>query len=519
MTPIAASPHGRRWAALLMWSLVLALLANTLVYAHVVANPMLMADNWLFADTFLVHTIGGQGDIGDFLVKRAGLDHGLPHYKLLMLLNAWWFGLDFSLESVAGAVFAFLGWLVLYRMATSDVPSADRTPAFQLAMVAMAAVQLSLNAYYTYLYSMVSLGFLDYLLAFLMFSSAWQALQGRRLWPFAAWALLYAVSADTSATLAGIALSMALVVAGWQQRRWRRALLLIGITVAALVLARMVYATFGEIRGSTLEAFNRPLEERVTALLAQGSEAWRWVISPAASGVAWRNALKNYFGADWQPAQVVLGLAVVAGHAWFWWSMLRHRLRASSFGALCLMLLFYGYLAGVLYGRVFVRGAAYFDQGRYVSLYQIGILALLLMAAARSAGAPRERLVNRGVALASALLVLVQVPLSLFSWSAVPDIRGYYRTMAMQYGEVVRDPMPDRDCVDQLTICGLPQDLRLRVIDTLHRHRLNMFSERFARAHPELVRAAGPLTPPTIVPIPLSVPATTQPGMEPLPAR
>lgn len=497
MTTTPDAPDATQaWPRWLMWALVAVAAANVLAFAGTVANPMIMADNWIFVDTFLRHVIDGGGDIGDFLVKRSGFDHGLPHYKLMMLLNAWWFDLDFTYESIAGAVFALLGWWVLCRAALSDAPATARPPALYLVLAAMAAVQLSLNAFYTWLYSMVALGFLDYLLAFLAFASAWTALQGGRSWPFAAWIGLYAFCADTSATITGLALSMALVLAGWKLGRVRRALALVAVVVVALVASRIVYASFGEIRGETLAVFNAPFGERIAGLAGQGLEAWRWAISPIASGVAWRNALKWMAGDQWQASQVVLGLLLLVAHAWFWWRALRDRPRAAGFVAICLMLLFYGYIAGVLYGRVFVRGAAYFDQGRYVSLYQIGVLALLMMVAACLIERPRAVRLQSVAGLAAAALLLLQVPLSLHSWSQLPGIHNYYRVMAAQYGEVVRNPAPDRDCVDQLTVCGLGPELRLRAVDMLWRHRLGPFSPRFARRHPELAAAAGPLPPP-----------------------
>ena len=490
-----ATSVSMRHAVLAMWLVVAVALVNALAFAAAVANPMIMADNWIFVDTFLRHVIDGGGDLGDFLVKRQGLDHGLPHYKLMMLLNAWWFGLDFRFESIAGVVFAFAGWWVLARGALSDAPVGARPTAAYLALATLAAVQLSLNAYYTWLYSMVALGFLDYLLAFLAFASAWTALQGGRAWPFAAWILLYAIAADTSATIAGIAVAMALLFAGWRSGRTRRALVLAGIVVAALAVSRLLYAAIGEIRGETLAVFNAPFADHVAGLAAQGTDAWRWLVSPLASGIAWRGSLAYYLGDRWQTGQVVLGLLVAVAHGWFWWRALRDRPRAASFLAVCLMLLFYGYIAGVLYGRVFVRGAAYFDQDRYVSLYQIGILALLLMAVAHALDRPRSARVQRVVAACALLLLAVQVPLGVQSRAALPGIHNYYRVMAAQYGELIRNPGPDRACVDQLTVCGLGIDLRTRALDMLRRHRLNVYAPAFARRHPELAAAVGPLPP------------------------
>ena len=492
-----AAGRPRPWPRLAAWTIALAAFTNALMFARAIANPMIMADNWLFVDTFLRHVLDGDMTLGDFLVKRAGLDHGLPHYKLLMLLNARFLGLDFTYEAMLGVVFALAGWLVVYRIATADVARAERGWAFHLAVAAAAAIYMSVNAYYIYLYSIVTLSYLSFLIALVMFHAAWRALVGGARWPFAVLALLYAICADTSATVTSVGLVLALALAAWHLGVWRRALQLVALLAASLVVSRLMYAQFGEIRGATLAVFNVPLSARLEGLAAIWTEAWRWVTTPLASGVAGKEPLQALFGEGWLAAQALLGLGLAAAHLWFWWSALRHRPRAASFVAICLMLLFYGYVAGLLYGRVFLRGSDYLDQQRYVTLYQLGMVALLLMAVSRLSSLSAAAAPRRGLAAASILLVLLQVPLTQYSWSRAPGILGYYAVMAQQYGVVLRDPAPGRACVDQLTLCQLPPNIRLRVLGMLREHHLNLYSPRFQARHPELAEAAAPLPPPS----------------------
>lgn len=479
-----------RWPAWLMSGIVTAAFANALWFARTIANPMIMADNWPFVDTFLRHVIDEPMTFGDFLVKRTGLDHGLPLYKLLMLLNAKFLGLDFTFEAMAGVMFALLGWMTLYRIAASDAPGRQRPLSFCLVMAAIAAVYLSLNAFYLYLYSMVTLTYLSHLLAFAVIYTAWRALDGSSLLAFAVAALIYAVAADTSAMLTAIAVATALGWVGWHRRNWRRVLQLLAVLAAAVVSARLLYITFGEIRGDTSAVWNVPLSSRVEGLTAQWRDSWRWVITPLASGLACKDALRNFFGDGWQLPQLLLGAGLIAAHLWFWRCAWKHSPRAASFAAVCLMLLFYAYVAGVLYGRVFLVGSRYLDQQRYVAFYQIGIISLLLMVAARVLHTPwrgRTRLLAASIA---ALIVVLQVPLTVHSWAQAPGILGYYRVMAVQYGEVLRDPAPSRVCVDQLKLCDLPSDIRVRVIDMLRRHQLNLYSPQFRKRHPDLAADA-----------------------------
>lgn len=487
-----ATPDAR-WQRLLPWVLATAAFANAFWFTHVVANPMIGADNWLFVETFLRPALEGRVDIGDFLVKRAGFDHGQPFNKLLMLLNARLFGLDFSVEAMVGMVFAVLGFVVLCRLAVADTRPQERNLAFGLCLAAAAAVHVSLNTSMIYTFSLITLSHVDYFFAFLTFLTGWNALQGGRKWPFALAMLVYGIIGDKSGTLTGVVLGMTLVYFAWRQGQVRRVLPLLAIIVAALLASAWVYTTFGEIRGTTQAVFNVSSSERIAGLLAQAGDAWKWVIIPAASGVAYIQSLQYFFGAQWQPVQMVLGLVVVAAHVWFWWQAWRLPPRAASFAAICLMLLFYAYGAGLLYGRVFVRGAEFFDQPRYVSVYQLGIMALMFMAAARAlvvGGTVRRH----SLAVAAAvLLMVVQVPLTRDAYVEAGHIAGYYQRMAAQYGQLARDTASERECVDMLSICGMTAPERARTMEMLRRHRLNLFSPRFQRAHPELATAAGPL--------------------------
>jgi len=111
---------------------------------------------------------------------------------------------------------------------------------------------------------------------------------------------------------------------------------------------------------------------------------------------------------------------------------------------------------------------------------------------------------RRLLAGVAASLVLLQLPLAMTSWSGVAGVRDYYLVMARQYGEVLRDPGPRRACVDQLTLCELPPEIRLRVLAMLREHQLNLYSPAFQARHPELAGAAAP--------IPAAVPAAPGDG-------
>jgi len=477
-----------------MWLLIALVFGNAFTYVHVAASPMITEDNWTFVDTFLREALEDRLGFGDFLVKRAGVDHGQPLNKLVMLLHYRWFDLDFSVEALIGVAFAVLGFLLLYRMTICDSVPAQRFASFRLIMAAIAAIYVSLNSTGLFTFSLVTLGYITHLMMFATFYAAWQVLRGGALWPFAMAMLAYGIAGDGSAILSGTALVLVSFFAGWRLGSTHRAWQLFAITVGSLLASRAVYWGFGEVRGATQAVFNVPMSEHFAGLLALAHEAWRWVVVPLASGLVHVSHLQRVFPGTWQEVQVLLGLAFFCLHIWFWVIFLRSQPRAARFLAACMMLSFYAYVAGIIYGRVFVRGTVFLDQPRYATFYQLHVMALLLMTAARQLDMPPASAATRALtALAASAMLAVQVPLSMQGWAAVPSITEYYRHAAVQYGEMARQPASLAPCELLRKLCAMPVADRVRTMELLRHYRLNMYSPRFRSAHPDLAEAAGPM--------------------------
>jgi hypothetical protein len=476
-----------------MWLLVALAFGNACAYAAAVANPLVTEDNWTFLDTFLSEAVNGRLDLGDFLVKRAGLDHGQPLNKLAMWVHYRWFGLDFAIESLIGMAAALLSFLLLVREITRGEGDGRRGLAFCAAIAAIAAVHVSLNASYLYQFTLVTLAHLAHLVVLLAVAAAWRALDGGSLAVFAAAMLALAVTADMSAVLSAAALVLAGLLYGVRMGRHRQALRIVAVVVLSLLAARLLYAVAGEVRGATQAAFNVGGADRIAALWAARADAWKWVVVPLASGLVDAKQLRAMLPGAWQPVQVVLAAAMAAAHAWFWHSVFTRQPRAARFFAAFLMLSCYAHVAGIVYGRVFLRGAEYLEQQRYVLFYQLHVIALLLMAAARQLDPVASARPRRGtaLALASAVVLALQVPLSLHSWRAVPDIVGHHRAAAAQFAAMARDPVRPVPCSFSRRLCELTPAGRARVVAMLREHRLGLYSPRFRRVHPDLADAAA----------------------------
>lgn len=470
-----------------MWGLVAIAFANAVLHVRAVTMPLIASDYWTLLDPFLRNAFDGSLDLGDFLVKRAGIDHAQPLNKLLVLVNAHYFDLDFQVEALIGLVFGAAAVLVLYRATTSDAGRGRRPLAFHLLFAAIAGVFFSLNSSFIYAYSLVTMWFALYFFAFVMMYAAWHALNTGSWWPLLLATLAHGIVGDDSAILNGIAVSLALLAYGASLRTYRQPLRVIAAMLVVLLLCRLVYAMFGDISGATQAVFNQPLSARIDGLAGQWRDAWQWLAVPAASGIASAESLQSLFGEGWRPLQIALAVAVLAAHAWFWWSAWRLRPGGAWFMAISLMLLFYAHVAGILMTRVFVRGAAYLDQPRYVSFYQLGIVALLLMMIARvldESGTRREPKAHYAFAAIAAALLLMQLPLSWNAWQREPYIEAYNQRMAANLAEIGRDPQrTPRDCAPAMDLCVLPEDKRVEWVRLLQQHRLSLYSEQFRNRH------------------------------------
>jgi hypothetical protein len=180
-----------------------------------------------------------------------------------------------------------------------------------------------------------------------------------------------------------------------------------------------------------------------------------------------------------------LAIALLAAHAWFWWTALRLRPGASWLAATMLMLMFYAHVAAILMARVFVKGAQYLEQERYVSFYQFGIIALLLMGMAWVMQRPEPR-ARRWLAAVAMSVLLVQLPITYLAKQRESGIGTHNRRMAISMAKVARDPLhPPVDCPGAMNLCTLPPERRIELVRLLRDNHLSLFSPQYARRHPE----------------------------------
>lgn len=469
---------------LLLYSIaIFVIVGNTAAYIWLHTNPMVSDDSWFFLDVFVRKISDGNLSFGDFFVKRAGLDHAQPLNKLLLYLNVVIVGMDFTYEALAGLLFAVAALWFIFLIVRREIPDEHTDPLVLLGMLAIAGIFLSLNSSGMYTWSLVTIGHYLHLLAIWLIWLSWRSLQSGRRPALLLGGVFVGLCVDDSALLIISACVTGILFVGYRLGRVRDASLVAGTLLLALLITRLFYAGLhSDVSQAGPAAL--PFGEVLIALRQQLPEAGRWLLIPSAQALVHVEQLMYFFPDSWKSWQLVLGLLVLAGQLWFWLAIWRARANGLVYTAVCLMLLAYGYWLGIIYGRVSVFGIDYLYQPRYVLMYLLMPVALLLLAIERLSARQVRRPEKAMLTLVIVSLIALQLPLSQATWRNAVYVDNYYQTMANQMFALARNPgaVPEK-CVPVMPVCGWPEPLRAEVFRIMEKHRLNLFSREFQDRH------------------------------------
>lgn len=453
--------------------------ANAGAYIAYAGNPLVASDAWYFIGAFLQPALETGPTLQDYFVKREGFDHAQPLAKLLLLLNARWLGLDFVFEALAGLAFA-LGVFLVFLFALRDTQELEQQPASlrALGIAAFAAALVTLNCGMVFDWSLVTLAYMPYLFAALGAIVAWRAVVEGRLLAFAGISLAIAFAFDDVGLVVNAALAASAMVAGFRCARLKPA-----IAVALVALgSEVAYAAFGHaFLDSGAKAPGGNIATTVDALWAhrtQFPEMFRIVMG---STLAHYHPLDHYFPGQAVAVQWGLALVAACAHGWFWWRAACGRWNALVFLAVVLMLILYAFVAGIVYARVATHGVNYLHEPRYMVFYLLSNASLVVMLMGQPVAriARVARIAAHGVLAA---VILLQVPLSRFTWHEGRYLSTYYHAMAWQMLSLGAGTVPP-SCVPMLTVCAMPAAERESAIRFLAARRLNVFSPAFVERY------------------------------------
>ena len=489
----ARLPSRLHWQSILVLTLAIMAFVNAAMYISYASIPFVTSDGWYFVDAFLQKYYNGGVTLQDLYMKRGADDHAQPIQKLLLIWNADHFDLDFVVESYIGLGIAALAWLLMFMTVRRDSSNDGNASWWVLPMVASAASFVSLSGGMVFNWSLVTLGYLAPLAITLLAMATWIAVERGQWWPFLLAAPMVVFSLDTTAVLCVISAACALAMRELKLRggSWRRtlsAIVILVVTLGAFVYVSRTYLYPNVASASDTAGLSTLLE------MGWGKLA-NMVLAIAALSVADREGALTALFTDPDVPHRILGLLVIAAHTWFWWRALRDRWNQTRFLAVCMMLFCYGAAAGIVLGRVPVFGPEYVFQQRYLMLYQLGTVAITLMAAGSNWwdwSAVQRALVSAALVC----LILVQCPLSVATWKGARHVQAYGNNLGRQMMLLSIDPTVRlASCAPTLVICNASRDEQIRSIELLQKHGLNVFSEQMLQRYSlqPLKRYPGPV--------------------------
>ncbi|MHB1271816.1 MAG: hypothetical protein ACYCZD_03435 [Rhodanobacter sp.] len=507
-------PHFRRNAwppvqhvtRVLAWLAAIVFLLNALYFVLRVSNPVIQQDDWYFLEVFLRKAMDGSLGFADFFVKRRGADHAQPLFKLIMLFEWRYFDLDFVVEAVAGVIAVAAFAAILHRLAMEQRRNDGSDAARYLAWAAMCAIVFSLNGDAgTWTWPLVALENITMLIILVFMLAVWQAHRNGRYLLLALATVLLGISSDDSALIAAFAAILALLLVRLRTGRsgWKTP----AVIVLCVVLVRIGYAHAPVVGGPPAMPFASDL-----GLLAERWREggwWKWVVFPLVLPVFYTNSLPPGHAGLWLAMQIIAGVLLAVAHGWFWWKAWRSNVNQPVFVAICLMLLSYAWVAGIVLIRVPVYGNDYLAQPRYVLLYAGHLVALLLLWVGTLDSDPsvsaRMRAIGNALPVAGCLVLLaVQLPLSLHAWHMRKYVWAYDARMAYEIDALARQPAPLARCKAVRPACGRPLEKRRQLALLLSGQRLNIYSPRVQRWHKYL---------PALSPVPAgAMPSTPGPA-------
>ena len=470
---------------------------NAVVYTATNAVSVLMSDSWFFVETFLISYYERGLTLGSLLTKRSSVDHAAPVQKLILLADARLFDLDFRMEGLFSVFIAILTIALLGLVMKAASQSRVMDGWFWVAVSAITAIYLSMNATVVFDWPLVSLYFVVLLLVFAFFAAVAHALTSGRYWLAALAGFVCFVGADDIGLLALLSAS-AMIGLAWLRKdasasRAMRTLAAIGV---AMLASRVLYAIYGGglSGGGTMSTI-----DRLSALWALGIRGLADAgIVIASAPIVHRAQLPDAHG---YALQVCVALAVLALHVWFWTRQWRTRCPTLLTRLAAAMMVFAYLLAGgILYGRVSQLGLDYLNAPRYVQFYGLCMVAIILQfhAAVSTVETRSSISASKGVLLGlSIALVSLQLHYINRAWKFAPFAAEYERNLALDIGKAA-DPrnVQPLQCLPHIVICRQPYAMRKNVVEFLQTRQLNVFSwrlQRLRRLYPnEAGQAAAP---------------------------
>jgi hypothetical protein len=470
---------------------------NAALFTYAVACAYPIADKWRFLEQVIVPFYQGDFEIRSlFLIRHSG-DHSQPIHKMLGLVIARVFDLNYRVESAVGFGFMMLTGVLLLWHYWYHFRAGHSLMVKSVGLVILASIMFSLASPMQYAISLVTLLFMPIFVTVATFIFADQYLRNidqprketRAMILFFLLILVNLFLGD-GLGLIGAGVVMCVLIITMLTRRSKDGLLwIICLTLAVVtyLLIREALVTVDDPTKSQHHLVTGGLQNLFRLAVAPDFPLFRSLLLALAGGIVPYDRL-SVTGLEADAATAMwLGGFVLALHGWCWYIFFRRRMYRETVVPPMLLLFSYGLIVGILAHRVPASSIMVVTAPRYYPLFQLAMfscvwIVILHLSGLKMMGTLRHRMLQISVLFIALLFLRFEVILANSSWTHVPSINRYferYGQVILSFGDSVEKGRAA--CVRNFTLDPLCRYSPMRakfLVDFLKENELSIYSKR-----------------------------------------
>jgi len=472
---------------LIYWVFFLAMATHLILFTWSVANPYIRSDGWFFISDFLQPFYSGNFHFSDLYTLRGNTDHAQPFHRLILLVNAKLFDLDFKYEAIFGSFFNILiaALLSLHFKKTHNSQLQNQPIKELIALITITILVFSLNSTVNYSWSLVTMAFFPLSINIMLFIAISNHINSNKTPGFliASLTLLVLFAGDDAGILALLSASLILTLL-WpitkNKNTWKY--------LAIIVVSMLFYELFkyNVVNILSESKANNSILKSLEYYLAHWDSLIQILSAPFADSLIHKRHLTSFTSYSDQ-ISLALGLFLIVLHLFFWYSFFKHKLYQHSHIPAMLTLYSYALIAGIMIYRVPTFGYEYFHQPRYVLSYQIGLWGCILgLLSLHISKRPAPSLSKALFYLGTSAIIIIQILLVNIAWKSPPYLAIWQKEHAKNILFFSSERDKGKPCSKgkmSFPICKMHPEKRNSIIEFLEKERLNVFSSRIQKAY------------------------------------
>tara|TARA_X000001036_G_C20692402_1_gene809861 strand:- start:2038 stop:3528 length:1491 start_codon:yes stop_codon:yes gene_type:complete len=467
---------------------ILIMYVNLFLFIYLTSNPYVYLDAWFEIQIFLIDFWeSGSLQIQDLYRVRSFSSHAHPLHRLLLIANAIVFGLDFKIEALFGSLF-LLGILFILLKHLTDI---SKILIFDwrasLAIVALSATIINLNTTTSFLWSLVTLGYISIFITicfFVHFSN--KIIHNKNLDAVSLLLILLMLFiGDTSgivAAISAIIISSIFAIFSKSIRLWLHPFAVCISLILYLLWRDYILTLSGtpELGSPLLKGgiASPTLLSGIQYFISNPEEILPSILTPFSESFISRKQLYIVFGSSSLILTNIIGVFILSVHAWCICLYIRCQMYKKTLLPLFLLLFAYGLILGIIFYRIpiVIQGSEYLHNERYgrtfqVTLWSCGFIMAYYMLNTKYPFNLKKHLIT----IASICFLILQFGFIYNAWQS-RSINIKLQEKSADQIRYIAGHLQDEVPCNSSTFCDFDLETQQRLTMFLRNNKLNFFN-------------------------------------------